>query len=605
MGPNVDDHLLALVEQRARKRHQDHGRRRSHRFGVGAVDAHGLTPGCANGHTPGLERLPVAAPAGWFGGIIRQARNRSLVHPSIRGAGAPGRSDPSRAVPSTTGRRPRPSHGRQPRAGRRPSPQPPPGPQPAGHSRRPRPPRPGRRTPRTGATRTACRPPRPPRAEFVHAYLLAPLCPRSVDRNGPDRAGRRPRLAHQGTLRREVWTFLERWAAPAPSCQSPANHHPPPPVGPGDHPPARHTRFVSSARCKTARGQRRRPAGRPDAAQRSAVTSASAPLCLLASAGAGKTRVLTRRIAYRVTTGDAEPRHTLAVTFTRKAAGELQERLRRLGLREQVSAGTFHALASAQLHRWWADRGQRPPALLDRKTRLLGAAGGRPAGAGRRCRGRPRRPHRVGPGPAGPPGRLRGRRPGGRTPPLPWSGARRRRQLVRPLPGREGPPRPGRLRRSAGPLRRRHGHRPGVRGRPALALAAPVRGRVPGPQPAAAPAAHGLAGNLHGPVRRRRPAPGGLRLERRRPRPPGPGSRRLALDRGRCISTTTIAARPRSWPPAAAVLGPAGTRLRAAGPDGPPPTVRAYPSETAEAQGIAAGASAAKRRGGDGPPWRC
>ena len=105
--------------------------------------------------------------------------------------------------------------------------------------------------------------------------------------------------------------------------------------------------------------------------QCAAVTSPSTPLCILASAGAGKTRVLTRRIAYRARAGSADPRHTLALTFTRKAAGELQDRLRQLGLREQVSAGTFHAQASAQLHRWWADRGQRPPALLERKSRLL------------------------------------------------------------------------------------------------------------------------------------------------------------------------------------------------------------------------------------------
>jgi DNA helicase-2/ATP-dependent DNA helicase PcrA len=118
-------------------------------------------------------------------------------------------------------------------------------------------------------------------------------------------------------------------------------------------------------------------------AQRSAVTSRSAPLCILASAGAGKTRVLTRRIAYRALTGDAEPRHTLALTFTRKAAGELQARLQQLGLREEVCAGTFHSVAAAQLHRWWADRGQRAPALLDRKSRLLGPlAAGRPAMAG-------------------------------------------------------------------------------------------------------------------------------------------------------------------------------------------------------------------------------
>jgi DNA helicase II / ATP-dependent DNA helicase PcrA len=112
--------------------------------------------------------------------------------------------------------------------------------------------------------------------------------------------------------------------------------------------------------------------------QRAAVTSESAPLCVLASAGAGKTRVLTRRIAYRTGRGAGDPTHTVAVTFTRKAAGELQHRLRQLGLREQVAAGTFHSLASAQLHRWWSDRGQQPPVLLERKGRLLAPlAGGR------------------------------------------------------------------------------------------------------------------------------------------------------------------------------------------------------------------------------------
>lgn len=107
-------------------------------------------------------------------------------------------------------------------------------------------------------------------------------------------------------------------------------------------------------------------------AQLAAVTSESQPLCVVASAGSGKTRVLTRRIAYRVATGSASPGHALALTFTRKAAGELQSRLRRLGMREHVTAGTFHAIASAQLQRWWADRRKQPPVLLDRKARILG-----------------------------------------------------------------------------------------------------------------------------------------------------------------------------------------------------------------------------------------
>jgi DNA helicase-2/ATP-dependent DNA helicase PcrA len=107
-------------------------------------------------------------------------------------------------------------------------------------------------------------------------------------------------------------------------------------------------------------------------AQRAAVLSDAAPLCIVASAGAGKTRVLTRRIAYRCRTGGADAAHTLALTFTRKAAGELHHRLAGLGLRGGVAAGTFHSHAAAQLQRWWADRRVAAPALLDRKSRVLG-----------------------------------------------------------------------------------------------------------------------------------------------------------------------------------------------------------------------------------------
>src|SRR5947208_3331863 len=106
-------------------------------------------------------------------------------------------------------------------------------------------------------------------------------------------------------------------------------------------------------------------------AQRRAVTADASALCILAGAGSGKTRVLTRRIAWRVAQGGADPRHVLALTFTRKAAGELSSRLSALGVRDQVAAGTFHAIAYAQLRRRWADRGERAPALVDRKVRLL------------------------------------------------------------------------------------------------------------------------------------------------------------------------------------------------------------------------------------------
>ena len=108
------------------------------------------------------------------------------------------------------------------------------------------------------------------------------------------------------------------------------------------------------------------------AAQRAAVVSESSPLCVLAGAGSGKTRVLTRRIAYRVAAEQAAADHVLALTFTRKAAGELRARLGRLGVAAPVAAGTFHGVAYAQLREWFADHERRVPVLLDRKSRLLG-----------------------------------------------------------------------------------------------------------------------------------------------------------------------------------------------------------------------------------------
>lgn len=108
-----------------------------------------------------------------------------------------------------------------------------------------------------------------------------------------------------------------------------------------------------------------------DDAQRAAVVSTAQPLVVLAPAGSGKTRVLTRRIAHRVATGSADPRHVLALTFTRKAAGELDDRLRRLGLRGDATTGTFHAVAWGALRTRWADQGRTALTLLDRKGRIL------------------------------------------------------------------------------------------------------------------------------------------------------------------------------------------------------------------------------------------
>ena len=102
-----------------------------------------------------------------------------------------------------------------------------------------------------------------------------------------------------------------------------------------------------------------------------AVTTQASPLCVIAGAGSGKTRVLTRRIAWQSREGHIAPQRTLAVTFTRRAARELRSRLRGLGLNDAVKAGTFHAAALAQLRRHAADSGRRPPRILDNAAGLI------------------------------------------------------------------------------------------------------------------------------------------------------------------------------------------------------------------------------------------
>ena len=102
-------------------------------------------------------------------------------------------------------------------------------------------------------------------------------------------------------------------------------------------------------------------------AQRHAVTLDATHLRILAGAGSGKTRVLTHRIAYRAEQLTLDPQRTLAVTFTRKAAGELRDRLGRLLSGTTAHAGTFHAIAYAQLRQRWEERGVRAPELLERK----------------------------------------------------------------------------------------------------------------------------------------------------------------------------------------------------------------------------------------------
>ena len=108
-----------------------------------------------------------------------------------------------------------------------------------------------------------------------------------------------------------------------------------------------------------------------DAEQREAVATESLLVAVVAGAGSGKTRVLTRRVAYRVATGTADEGHTAVLTFTREAAGELRRRLPRLGLQGRCTAGTFHSVALGLLQQRWRDLDQRPWSVSADRRRLV------------------------------------------------------------------------------------------------------------------------------------------------------------------------------------------------------------------------------------------
>ena len=108
-----------------------------------------------------------------------------------------------------------------------------------------------------------------------------------------------------------------------------------------------------------------------DPDQRDIAEALRGPVVVLAGAGTGKTRAITHRIAHGVRTGVYAPDRVLAVTFTRKAAGELQGRLRALGA-DGVRAQTFHGAALAQLGHFWPDVvGGAAPQIIPGKSAVL------------------------------------------------------------------------------------------------------------------------------------------------------------------------------------------------------------------------------------------
>src|SRR3954471_18489392 len=108
-------------------------------------------------------------------------------------------------------------------------------------------------------------------------------------------------------------------------------------------------------------------APRLDAAQRSVVAHPGGPLLVLAGPGTGKTTTLVEAVVDRVERRGLRPEELLVLTFSRKAAGELRDRItRRLGATvASPAAFTFHAWCYAFL------RSEQPPDLYADPLRLL------------------------------------------------------------------------------------------------------------------------------------------------------------------------------------------------------------------------------------------
>ncbi|WP_194948528.1 ATP-dependent helicase [Actinomyces trachealis] len=111
-----------------------------------------------------------------------------------------------------------------------------------------------------------------------------------------------------------------------------------------------------------------------DADQRQVAEHLEGALSVLAGPGSGKTRAITYRIAYGAQVGAYQPSQVMALSFTKRAAGEMRSRLAALGV-PGVQARTFHSAALRQLRHFWPTAvGGYLPELVPGKIPLVATA---------------------------------------------------------------------------------------------------------------------------------------------------------------------------------------------------------------------------------------
>ena len=114
-------------------------------------------------------------------------------------------------------------------------------------------------------------------------------------------------------------------------------------------------------------------APRLDQAQQQVVDHAGGPLLVLAGPGTGKTTTIVAAVADRIERRGISPERILVLTFSRKAAAELRERITarlRRTTREPLAV-TFHSYAYALARREFVLAGDEPPRLLSAPEQLL------------------------------------------------------------------------------------------------------------------------------------------------------------------------------------------------------------------------------------------